>query len=207
VKLDSARWWHPNHVGGTGAYIRRAAELAAYLDARELLIPHLDGRVAVQAGGHVGVVPALLAARFDLVYTFEPDAENFDCLIWNLTGTSNVYAARGALGDGYPAELVRHSKSSGGHCTRPGGPVPCYRIDELRLPRVDTIILDTEGSELEILKAGVKTIRRCCPLIVAEENRQMNKYGRKPGDLEQFLAPLGYRRVAEVGEDIVLEAS
>ena len=39
-----------------------------------------QNKVCIQAGGNVGVWPKKLSTIFDVVYTFEPDPENFNCL-------------------------------------------------------------------------------------------------------------------------------
>jgi FkbM family methyltransferase len=183
-------------------YVRRAADLE-----RELA--RCRGRsVVVQAGGHIGIYPRLLAARFARVYTYEPCHENFACLTRNAP-QSNVYAARAFLGERHGcATLLRHSKNTGGHHTGPpGGPIPVYRIDDLALDACDAIVLDVEGFELAAIRGAHETIHNFRPLVIAEENKQMRMHGREPGDVERFLGHMGYRVALRLGEDLVLEAA
>jgi FkbM family methyltransferase len=162
--------------------------------------------VAVQAGGHVGIVPELLAARFDRVYTFEPEPRNFAALVdrcpWN------VYPFRAAVGDGWgPRALIFHPKSSGGHAMDTGtpGPVPCISIDDLRLDACDLIQIDVEGRELPALMGARETIVRFLPIICVEENKKSDRQ-RRPGELVAWLRKLGYAPVAAAGEDLIFEA-
>ena len=193
--------WCPDVMSGPAAYLRRSRSLDDQIALAR------DFRTCVQAGGHIGIYPAKLAARFAAVHTFEPEPENFRCLARNTATLGNVVSRNCFLGaDSRHRELRRHSKSSGGHQT--GDVVsrgtPTVSIDELRLDDVDAVFLDVEGFEGEILKGARKTIERCRPLLVLEENRQGRKYGNAIGDLEAMMRPLGYRLAAREGEDIVL---
>lgn len=198
-------WWGPDHVGGVGCYVGRAAVLGSYLDER------MEGRaraVALQAGGHVGAVPLELAKRFQRVYTWEPELRNFQAMVRNTDGIEGIYPARGCLGDGRGCVAVDVQPTvSGGHQTRAGavGEVPCYRIDDLGLDACDLICLDTEGYEMIALRGAIETVEKFRPLLVIEENSCMSGYGREPGDLAAWLAPMGYVQVGAVDEDLVFE--
>lgn len=199
-------WWVPDHVGPPSAYIKRATELVDTVAAR--LKP---GRraVAVQAGGHVGPVPVGLSKLFARVYTWEPELRNFQCLVANTYGVDGIYPARGFLGDARGClTLAVHQKGSGGHGTLPDtpGPVPVYRIDDLGLDACDAICLDTEGFDLFALMGAKDTLSRHRPLVIAEENKAMLRYGRKPGDMAWFLERRGYAQVGSCGEDLIFEA-
>lgn len=194
-------WWVTDAMTtGAGSVVGRAQELQQHFT-------RLRGRqVAVQAGGHVGVYPAALAAEFDTVYTFEPEHRNFECLVRNVP--RNVFAARGALGDKRGCvELRVHGKCSGGHSIGGAGRTPLYRIDDLALTACDALFLDLEGFEVHALRGAVKTISAFRPLVVAEENKKLRGQGFEFGDVEKLLAPFGYSVVDRVGEDIVLEAT
>lgn len=191
--------WHVSDVmSGAGNYITRS----------KLLIPFIENlkhrRAVVQAGGHIGVVPRLLSTYFEKVYAFEPEAENFRCLVRN-ADAPNIYPARGALGEKVGAvDLLIHSKNSGGHQIGEAGSIPTYRVDELGLAHCDAILLDTEGFEMPALRGARETIARHRPLIIAEENKQMLRRGQKYGDIEKYLAQFGYKLIARAGEDLVL---
>ncbi len=195
---EVAGWWVPDIMSGPGSYLRRSQELLAHMQLTR-------GReVAIQAGGHIGTYPTLLAAHFAHVYTFEPEAENFSCLTRNCT-QPNVFAARGCLGEKRRTVGLSISlKSTGKHQVRGAGAVPTYRIDDLGVTACDLLALDLEGYELAALAGATETIRRFEPVIVAEENGRQLRFGVREGELARFLAPQGYRVVQRVGEDLVL---
>jgi FkbM family methyltransferase len=189
-------WFIPDVMKAPGSWISRTNGSA---------LEQYSGEVAVQAGGHIGMYPKRLSERFARVYTFEPDATNFECLTANCAGRQGVWAARGVLGDARGCVGVNRHKNSGGHSVDGEGATPLYRIDDLSLDACDLIYLDVEGYEVHALRGALKTIRAYKPVIVAEENKQQQRHGFKPGDIEKLLAPLGYRKVRSSGEDIVLE--
>ena len=191
-------WWVTDPmVTGAGSVVGRAQQLYGHFR-------RLEGRkVAVQAGGHIGVYPKILSEHFARVYTFEPEPRNFECLVRNAPG---VFAARGALGnDRGCAHLRVHGKNSGGHSLWGAGHTPVYRIDDLALDACDGLFLDLEGYEMHALRGALTTIKKHHPLIVAEENKKLNNQGFQYGDIQRLLAPLGYRVVDRVGEDIILQ--
>lgn len=195
-----AGWHCPDLLSGPGNYLNKNGDA-------ELALEHLKGaRTAIQAGGHIGTWPVMLASRFERVLTWEPEAENFACLVRNLAerGHSNVFPARGILGlKRRPHGLRKSPKSTGQHRVGQGDPVPCYRIDDLGLADVDAIFLDVEGFEVPALQGAEATIARCRPVIMAEENRRALDHGYRIGDLARLLEPWGYRKVAAVNEDLV----
>lgn len=195
-----ADWHCPDLLTGPGNYLNKNRDA-------ELALEHLTGaRSAIQAGGHIGTWPVYLAPRFERVFTWEPDADNFTCLVRNLAdrGLSNVFPARGILGQKRrPHGLRKSPKSTGQHRVGDGDLVPCFRIDDLGLTDVDAIFLDVEGFEIPALRGAADTIARCRPVIMAEENKRALDHGFRIGDIARLLEPWGYRKVAAVNEDLV----
>lgn len=193
-------WWCPDIMGGPTAYLARAATLPSIID----MAPGF--RSCIQAGGHIGIHPRMLSARFQSVYTFEPEVRNFECLVANASAP-NVYPARGFLdSSGGRSGLREHSRSSGGHSIGGEGLIPSYQIDDLRIHDLDAMFIDVEGYEHEVLNGAMATIERCLPLLVLEENKKMHRFGRQTGDLLRQVARFGYKQVRSDGEDIVLAA-
>ena len=150
-------------------------------------------RVCVQAGGNVGVYPLALAEVFDRVITFEPDTDNQDCLIRNVT-LPNVMIFRSALGS-EPGTCGIHridTDNCGSHKTLPGTAIPVQTIDGLHLDQCDLIWLDIEGAEADAIKGAMATIEKFSPIVVLEEKGLGPK-----ADLP------GYVRVTRIGNDTV----
>jgi FkbM family methyltransferase len=75
--------------------------------------------------------------------------------------------------------------------------VQCKTIDELfvelGLESLDVIKIDTEGSELNILKGGEKTIREFKPAILLEfDNKNTTQFGYMRDDIVELLRNYGY---------------
>jgi FkbM family methyltransferase len=187
-----------------------AGDFEKYLTRAEAMAPQIKRakgkRVAVQAGGHCGTVPLLLAKHFKTVYTFEPEAVNFACLARNTESFPHIYAARGALGNQRgTVGLAVHPKSSGGHNIDGKGDCPTYRIDDLGLTHCDLIALDVEGMEVPALWGALNTIASFLPLVIVEENKKILGKGYGFGDAAKILTPFGYKQVDSVGEDLVFQ--
>lgn len=149
--------------------------------------------VCVQAGGNCGMYPRLLSNMFKNVYTFEPDALNFHCLVNNCQ-SENIYKFNSALGE--TNKLLRvHSISNdnvGMHKVKDDGVcnVPTFTIDQLSLTQCDFIQLDCEGYEPNVVLGAMDTITKFKPVISLET---------MDNTIEQLLFPLGYTNKGQFG--------
>jgi len=156
-----------------------------------------ERRVAVQAGGNAGMYPAILAPMFEKVVTFEPEALNFYCLGKNCRQFDNVEAYEGVVGNSTDkVGLARRTGWDGEKtCVNTGsvevqgdGPIPQFRIDDLKLPYLDFLQLDVEGYELKALEGAADTIDKHSPVIMLESY----EHGADP---RPFIEELGYHRI------------
>lgn len=177
---------------------REATNIAAMLDKVPLR------RAAIQAGGNVGVVPATLAAHFARVLTFEPEPQNFDCLIANVTAP-NVIARRCGLSDSAGAASVDFRLgNAGAHQLVLGkGPVETVTIDSLEVADCDFLQLDIEGLEALAVLGAADTIERSSPVICLEMKGLGVKYGWPDERLADHMRGLGYIVVHRVGRDVL----
>jgi len=77
-------------------------------------------------------------------------------------------------------------------------------LDSYYFDTVDLIKIDVEGHELRVLKGAVKTIEKCSPTIIIEENGSAEKWGKEDGAIE-FLKDMGYEVVAQYRNDLILK--
>jgi len=161
-------------------------------------------RLAIQAGGNVGVYPAHLAQYFNHVHTFEPDMQNYICLSKNIDkNIGNVAAYHAALGDRIDTVgMIQAEPDNAGAIRISGeGDVPMRRIDDLKLDACDLIWLDIEGYEELALIGGTDTINRFRPAIIIEENSLPEKHGLNPGGARMWLEDHGYKAVLKIAND------
>lgn len=158
--------------------------------------------LVVQAGGNVGVWPDYLSDKFDMVMTFEPDPENFECLKQNVDA-KNVYAFPSGLGDKtIGGKMVGNKDNCGAYQMEEGGDIPIVRLDDLRIDP-DFICLDIEGMEMLALMGAEETIKKHKPVIMIEDKNLSEKYGYKKGDCGEWLKQFGYELKEEIHRDFV----
>lgn len=183
-------WWPKTERGLQG-------DLQSLDDVEDHILPHCkQRRYAVQAGGAVGLWPKKLAEYFEEVFTFEPNAVLYECLLRNTADTENVNAANIALWEeSTTCEMVKPKDwNMGGWHIAPGGATPAAALDEFELDFVDLIMLDIEGAEDAALYGAERTIERCKPVIVVETKEAcMANFGYTKRDLHEHLYALGYR--------------
>lgn len=206
MRLHESGWWIPDHMTGPGGYVARSAvcaKAAAHCTSK---------RVAIQAGGHIGVWPVYLAAAFDSVITVEPEPRNLEVLKKNVALFNNVKIIEGVLGSVRGKAQVNCNKTTGGHhiMTREDRPhieVEQYTIDALAFSQtqlVDLIMLDIEGYEYPALQGAAKYIATRSPVIVIEQNKACGRYHIAYYAAQKFLEKRGYTVVDTYNEDLIL---
>ena len=185
------------------------AVLAQLPDVERALSYVKEKGVCVQAGGNVGVWPKYLSKQFGVVYTFEPDPENFNCLTRNVQ-EHNVVKINSGLADEHKMITVkspvpREDNNCGAYQTYEGGYVPTLRIDDLNLPGCDLIYLDIEGYELFALQGAEETIEKFHPVIALEQKPLPEMYGLHPDSATEYLvARHGYTVKERIHRDTIL---
>jgi len=135
-------------------------------------------------GANIGYVTAALATVPGAhVFSFEPDAENFACLVRTVGNRSNVTLQQIAIGADDGEAIVRgvfedgikqhalsrvHAPSEARSCDQR---VRVRSVDSLRAAmngRIGLIKLDVEGSECDVLRGMLVTVRSSRPYIHAE---------------------------------------
>lgn len=160
----------------------------------------------IQAGGNVGIWPKILSTHFGEVHTFEPDPENYACLLKNLEFVENVVTYNQCLSDKNEAISVSppdeaHQFNCGALQVVEGG-TSAIVIDDLKLD-LGLIYLDIEGYELRALQGARQTIEKYRPVIAFEDKPLPFMYGKKVGDVEKWLAHFEYKVAERIHRDVI----
>ena len=172
---------------------QQAARCYADITRRARSSPH----TVVCAGGNVGIMPRTYARHFQQVVTLEPVPLNWQCLLKNLEGDSNVRCINAALGQRASTGHIVHNTANCGAsyldpCNSEPGSVDVVELDCLELMTLDLLQLDVEGMEYFALQGAVNLIQQHCPVIVLEINSCTLRYGRTQGDIDEWLGQRGY---------------
>ena len=172
----------------------------------DLILPHYKQyRRVVQAGGNVGIWPKALAETFQLVWTFEPDVDNYAALVQNTMNTANIVRARMALGDkaGTGAMDRIDPRNIGAHQVKEGDEFKIGTVDSYMFDDVDLLQLDIEGFEHQAILGAAETIDRCSPVIVLELKGLGKRYGYTDEETIEFLSDLGYKIKDRIHRDVL----
>jgi FkbM family methyltransferase len=164
-------------------------------------------RIALQAGGNLGIFPKRLAATFETVYTFEPAPDLFAAMMHNAP-EPNIVRFQAALGNTRSLVGLSRKRRDGRPNNHEGithisgsGVIPTLQIDDLGLPCCDFLQLDLEGWELYALLGGVETIRRCRPVLVVEINKNQGFVGIETDYVRDVVKGMGYRFIERLSSD------
>ena len=176
-------------------------------------------RTAIDAGAYLGFHSAYMARYFRTVHAFEPQVEIYRMLCANLllNNCHNVIATNAALYDtagrmglansaeqeipvpaqdgqvdydriGNAAALTFHLVDA-----RDPAAVPAVTVDQLGLADLGFMKVDTQGSDLHVLRGARATIQRCRPVITAEFERELaRQHGNTLDDYHRFFDEAGY---------------
>lgn len=148
-------------------------------------------RTALDVGCRVGEFSRYMQADFQQVYSFDPNFwPNFRYNV-DLAKVTHFQCALGDVAGETPM-------FGGGHLPKTGikpKTVPVFTIDMFDIENVDYIKIDVEGFEKKILLGGQRTIDRCSPLIVIEQNGVVLE-GDGRYSAKEHLEGIGYRQVA-----------
>lgn len=200
--------WPWTRFSGSDACLKWSFRDLQNLDAALKHVPRR--RVAVQAGGNLGLFPKRLAEEFEAVYTFEPDPELFVHMTRNAP-ERNIVRFQAALGlNRSSVSMSGRRRDSSGRAAHEGlthvagpGIIPQVRLDDLSLGNVDLIYLDIEGYEMDALLGAKETVARCRPVIAVEINDNCRHYNVSPDQLRGWIKSHNYERRISMNSDEV----
>jgi FkbM family methyltransferase len=156
------------------------------------------GDIFIDVGAHVGTWTLRLAPRFRTVYAFEPNVSTWNALARNIFEfrITNVVALPLALGDQegwvklHVHEMPSHSTLLPQHpmasASKEAGELPVYvttldgfwrrTVNEREVVdrHIDLIKIDTEGSELDVMKGAERVFKAHRPRFCIETHSTEN---------------------------------
>lgn len=162
------------------------------------MFPHKN-RCYIDIGAHIGTTAAVYSRLFSKVHAYEPFSDNYQLLVRNVERnhlTNCTVHNIGLYSQECNGTMQLHSGNNSGcyyFAPSESGNVHCIDLDSQDHDCVDFIKIDTEGSELHVLKGAEKTLRRWKPLIQFERNGLSETlYSIRFRDTVEYLESLGY---------------
>ncbi len=151
----------------------------------------------LEIGAFIGDNTKILEELAEKVYSYEPNPMAYECLEYNFKDSSKVEVFNKGFGKEIGTAKINLNDNVGASYLSPDGDIEIITIDSLGFKlyqdRLDWIIMDCEGMELDILKGGIETIKKYKPNMVIEINRgALERYGVEPKNIFSFLKEIGY---------------
>ena len=197
-------WWLPDTDTDFDRWILDGEYQKKQRDAI-LEFVNKDGN-AIDIGAHVGFWLRDMCKQFKHVYAFEPIEEVRQCLAKNV-GAENYSTYSFGLGAKNDTIKVNYNPAETGntHASKDGNQtITIRKLDDMNLPKIDYIKVDTEGFEIEVLKGGEKMIEKYKPFIHVEvKGKVLVKQGLSSSDVDEYLESIGYKEVFKISSEKV----
>ena len=155
--------------------------------------------LAVDVGAHVGFMSHHMKKHFRRVVAFEPEPDNFECLLKNVPGIEAHNVALGAVGGMGSLQNPKVTNSGAWEVTYGQGDVRVFPLDDFGLVP-DLIKIDVQGRTVAVLDGAGATLRHH-PVVLVEAWLD----GKRDVEVQAFLESLGAELFEEVGrKDIVM---
>lgn len=146
----------------------------------EWLLPYMEakreGEVALDIGANIGQFVEFLSTQYGKVIAFEPHPEAFSKLkeidksnielhnvaVMNFDGKVELNLYEDSL---YTSVRKRKEEE---HTEEGVFKTECIRLDSLKLERVDFVLIDVEGAEVEVIEGALETLKVQKPRLLIE---------------------------------------
>jgi FkbM family methyltransferase len=175
------------------------------------------GASVMDLGGNLGIVSVYLSKRTGKqgkVYVFEPDEKNFNLLsqnvvlnkadnvtpvkkgVWNRNGTLEFFSGGNYTSSFHKTDYIEKGKSK--YAVKK---VTVTTMDnaakDLKIKKLDLVKIDIEGSEIQALEGGEKTIRKFKPDLIVEAHIIGGK--STAAGVHEILKQYGYGKIVTYG--------
>lgn len=179
-----------------GRWVQESGRIDHDLTVEKHILPMFKPEWHVlDVGADVGSHTVRYAERAARVTAFEPNRDEFACLVWNCRHLPNVTCLPLALGNQRDLRSLKTCENAGAGYLDPheAGPVMVVTLDSLPWERLDFLKIDVEGYEMFVLGGAYLTIRRYKPIILMEMNAgALDRYGYSYTQVFAWLAHHGY---------------
>ena len=167
--------------------------------------------VVIDGGAYIGDSTTYFLSKGCMVYAFEPNAEPYECLVYNCPGCIPIQRPLGKRSEKvYMAWANPQMNNVGAQAyrlteTSLSGQLPVLEIDLdsfLHLSSCGFIKLDVQGSESRVLQNGKLFIERFKPMLALElEDDWLKKQGSSLAELMSIIDQMGYKEVHRTRRD------
>ena len=195
-------WWLPAKESHLGRFIRTTGEYQK--PHRDHALSHVKNwDVALDVGAHVGLWARDLCSRFGHVHCFEPVAEHRECFVKNITADNfTLYPVALGESDGMVKMAIDPENTGGTHIDQVVvGDIPMKTLDSYGFEKVDFIKIDCESYEVNVLKGGAETLKRCKPIICIEQ-KPHKWFGHGQYDGSKYLFEIGAKYLGNYADDL-----
>jgi len=178
---------------------------------------------AIDCGAHVGTKSIKMANHANAVYSFEPFYLSYQNLCINSSLNPNLNIIPLNLGLADKKQLTRYSWVCEGNFGASGLEISCdneddfvkgcrratradrhqqvltMALDDLNIPNIGFIKIDTEGCEQLVVKGAMRTIKENRPFLIVELNGQKNVDA-----IREIFEPMDYEMTFIHGHDYFL---
>jgi FkbM family methyltransferase len=195
---DAGFEWHINN-GKSEPY----GSCRYYEIFKEYLKNHPErNRTYIDVGVHIGTTILPYSRHFEKAYGYEPNKGNFELALKNvaLNKISNIQIKNNAVLDRNTSGITILPQNGNSGCfyfkEDVNSDIKSVKLDDENYENVDFIKIDTEGSELLVLKGAYNLIKKYKPLLQIEMNGLSEKhFGIKSEEILNFLKELGYKHI------------
>ena len=169
----------------------------AYCDGKNIKF-----KTALDIGAWCGTWSIELAKYCKKIYAIEPDRNNFECLLKNLSALDNIELIDYAMGDTETTVSLTDDDFTQARRIIPAGNILMKTVDSLKFEDVDLIKIDVEGFEMNVLRGANDTLKNCKFLMI-ELNNNSKKYDSSNAEIEKYLGQQGFTTLIDKWPDKV----
>ena len=207
ISLWGVKYYFNNETIGIISHMWTTKECIKFED----FLPK-NGDIVFDIGASIGVYTLIyskLVGKNGKVLAFEPNKHAFDLLVkhMKINASKNIIALNKAVwSKNATIKMKREDKISLDRVFNKNSnnvySVKAVTIDnvtkEFSLKKVNLIKIDVEGSEIEVLKGGIETLREFKPKLIVEVHERL---GIKKQKIERMLKKLNFELLHEYKVD------